>query len=135
MLFGNLVTLLTPEKTKLDIQTTNTDLPQYLKKIVEDRLAQKITHWTKPDCGLSAAIRYSLQLVDKNKVFIKAATDSATEEWLRTEYLVLTSYKEDFMPAVVGWIDEPGSFPILISQDFSGAYWPASNNGVCWRNG
>ena len=119
----------------MNIQTTYNDLPQYLKKVVEDRLGQRIIFWTKPDCGLSSAIRYSLLLEDKTKVFIKAATDSETEEWLRTEHLVLASYNEDFMPAIVGWIDEPGSYPVLITQDFSDAYWAAGKNGVCWRNG
>ncbi len=115
--------------------TTHIDFPPYLKKTIEDRLNQKIIFWTKPDCGLSAAIRYSLQLENNNKVFVKAATDKETEIWLRTEYLVLNSYEEDFIPKIITLIDEPENFPVLLTQDFSDAYWAAGNNGVCWRDG
>ncbi|MBS1735159.1 MAG: phosphotransferase [Bacteroidetes bacterium] len=115
--------------------TIDIDFPPYLKKAIENRLNQKIVFWTKPDFGLSNAIRFSLLLENNNKVFVKAATDTDTEGWLRTEHSVLSSYKEEFMPKIIDWIEEPENFPILITQDFSDAYWAANNNGVSWRNG
>lgn len=113
----------------------NNDFPHHLKNVIEDRLSQKIISWTKPDCGLSAATRYSLLLENNSKVFIKAATDKETEGWLRTEHLVLISYEEEFIPKIVDWIDESDNFPILLTQDFSDAYWAANNSGVYWRDG
>jgi hypothetical protein len=109
--------------------------PPYLSEIVEDVLGKKAIRWRVPDCGLSSALRFSVQLEDNNKVFVKAATDSDTEQWLRTEYLALSSVQKEFMPHVIRWIDELGAHPVMISQDLSHAYWPASHSGVVWRDG
>lgn len=111
------------------------DFLYHLKKAIEERLNQRIISWTKPDCGLSAAIRYSLLLENNSRVFVKAATGIETDRWLRTEHLALNSYNEEFMPQIIDWIDEPDNFPILLTQDFSDAYWAANNSGVCWRDG
>lgn len=108
--------------------------PPGLKELIEDIIGKKTVRCTIPDCGLSSAYRFSVLLEDDSKVFVKAATDDDTEKWLRNEYLVLSTYKEAFMPAVVNWIDIPATRPVLITQDLTGAYWPASNAGVIWRN-
>ncbi|MGH2604233.1 MAG: hypothetical protein ACRDJ9_33210, partial [Dehalococcoidia bacterium] len=104
--------------------------PRSLKARVEKAVGRASTRWTKPDCGLSRAHRFSVQLEDGSAVFVKAATDDQTERWLRTEHLVLSTMAASFMPCVVAWIDEPGTLPILLSQDLSKAYWPASHKGV-----
>jgi thiamine kinase-like enzyme len=109
--------------------------PQYLRELVEDLAGKKWIQWIIPDCGLSAAHRFSVTLEDKSKVFVKAATDDDTESWLRNEHLVLTSFKENFVPQLVGWIDTIDIRPVLITQDLSNAYWPATHSGVVWRNG
>ncbi len=70
-------------KLRLNNQTTSGTPPQFLKKLIEDILNQKAVHWAIPDCGLSSALRYSVVLEDKSKVFVKAATDNETEKWLR----------------------------------------------------
>jgi len=108
--------------------------PQYLLNLLEDTIGKKTVRWTVPDCGLSSALRFSVMLKDNSRVFVKASTDDLTEQWLRTEHLVLSSVRGAFMPYIVDWIDTPGIRPILISQDLSQAYWPASHNGVAWRN-
>ena len=110
-------------------------LPEYIKHLLEDATGKKAKQWTVPDCGLSAALRFSVQLEDNSRVFIKAATDEYTEQWLRNEYLVLSSIKEKCMPSVIDWLDKPGAHPVLITQDLSDAYWPASHEGVTWREG
>src|SRR6476620_5278236 len=112
-----------------------TEPPKYLRELVEDFVGKKSIQWTIPDCGLSSAHRFSVLLEDKNKVFVKAATDDETEIWLRNEHLVLISFKENFIPPVVGWSDTKEIRPVLITQDFSNAYWPASHSGVVWRKG
>ena len=109
--------------------------PQYLQEIVEDLIRKKATHWTVPDCGLSSAFRFSVRFEDNSKVFVKAATDEETEQWLRTEHIVLSSMEKAFMPRIVEWVDTPGIHPVLITQDVSHAYWPASHSGVTWRDG
>jgi hypothetical protein len=91
--------------------------------------------WSRPDCGLSAALRFAVRFHDGTPAFVKAATDNDTERWLRTEYAALDGVRGAFMPAVVGWIDESRQRPILLTADFSGAYWPASHRGVTWRPG
>ena len=109
--------------------------PQYLRDLVENTVGKKSTGWKKPDCGLSQALRFSVELEDGSRVFVKASTDEQTEQWLRTEHFVLSSMREKFMPYVIDWIDRPGAHPVLISQDLSHAYWPASHSGVTWREG
>ena len=112
-----------------------TEFPQYLRDQIEDILGKKSVHWTVPDCGLSSAHRFSVQLEDKSKVFVKAATDDETESWLRNEHLALSTFTEEFIPTVIAWIDTTVTRPVLITQDFSNAYWPASHKGVIWRKG
>jgi hypothetical protein len=109
--------------------------PLYLEEIVKDVIRKKAVGWTVPDCGLSAAFRYSVELDDGSRVFVKAATDEETTDWLRREHFVLSTVRLGFMPYIVDWIDKPGAHPILISQDLSHAYWPASHKGVSWREG
>lgn len=109
--------------------------PGYLLNLVESAIGKRAKSWHVPDCGLSAAFRYTVVLEDASKVFVKASTDDETEEWLRTEYLVLSSINSKFAPGVVAWIDDPGNYPVLISEDLSHAYWPASHAGVTWRAG
>jgi len=101
---------------------------------VEARIGKKATDWQRPDCGLSAAQRFTVTFDDGSRVFVKAAVDPPTEEWLRTDYRVMSSIAEDFVPRVIDWIDS-GDPPVLIMQDLSHAHWPASHAGVDWRAG
>jgi thiamine kinase-like enzyme len=112
-----------------------TEVPQYLREQIEDILCKKSIQWTVPDCGLSSAHRFTVQLEDKSKVFVKAATDEETESWLRNEHLALSTFTEEFIPTVIAWIDTAKTRPVLITQDLSNAYWPASHKGVIWRKG
>lgn len=122
--------------TRLSVMTNSENAPpQYLRAIVEDAVGKKSTRWDIPDCGLSSALRFSVGLEDNSRVFVKASTDEQTEQWLRTEHFVLSSVREKFAPYVVHWFDKPGIRPVLISQDLSHAYWPASHAGVAWRDG
>ncbi len=109
--------------------------PGNLRDLLESTFRKKSTRWAVPDCGLSAAHRYSVEFEDNSSVFVKAATDEQTEQWLRSEHLVLSSARYNFMPKVIEWIDKPGLRPVLISEDLSRAYWPASHAGVVWRKG
>lgn len=112
-----------------------TSPPQYLRDLLEDVAGKKAKVWTIPDCGLSQAHRFIVKFEDNSSVFVKAATDEWTEKWLRTEYFVLSSVRKAFMPSVIHWIDEAGTLPVLVGEDLSHAYWPASHKGVTWREG
>jgi hypothetical protein len=109
--------------------------PQSLRQQVENATGRRSVRWTRPDCGLSATHRFSVQFEDGSKVFVKAATDDATEQWLRREHLALATVATSFMPDMVAWLDEPGHRPVLLSEDLSAARWPASHAGVTWREG
>ena len=109
--------------------------PPYLVAIIEETLARKAIEFSQPDCGLSAAHRFSVRLDDGSRVFVKAATDEDTNEWLRTEHLVLSTMSHELMPRVVAWVEPVGGWPVLIAEDLSHAYWPASHAGVTWRSG
>ncbi|WP_018628519.1 phosphotransferase [Niabella aurantiaca] len=109
--------------------------PPYLQELVEAALRKKAIAWTIPDCGLSAAHRFSVTLEDQRKVFVKAATDPLTADWLRRELLVLSAGLEVLMPRLIGWIEVPGIYPVLLTEDLSDAYWPAGHKGVHWRPG
>jgi len=109
--------------------------PKYLHDVVETSMRKRAVEWHIPDCGLSAALRFSVVLNDDSRIFVKASTDDETEQWLRNEYLLLSSINTQFTPDVIAWIDTPEIRPVLICQDLSHAYWPATNAGVSWRNG
>jgi hypothetical protein len=110
-------------------------LPLPLKDLLEGTFNKKTIRWLVPDCGLSATLRYSVFFEDNSSVFVKAATDEETAGWLRREHLVLTSLRQKFAPAVINWLIGPEEWPVLVTQDLSNAYWPASHQGVSWRNG
>lgn len=63
---------------------------------------------------------------------MKAAVDDDTERWLRNENKAL-SLAEPFQPRIVDFIEGPNDRPVLLTEDLSHAYWPASHAGVTWR--
>jgi len=109
--------------------------PPYLVSIIEDALRKRAVEFSQPDCGLSAAHRFSVRLDDGSRVFVKAATDEDTTRWLTTEQVVLSTMANELMPSVVAWIEPRDAWPVLITEDLSHAYWPASHAGVTWRDG
>lgn len=106
-----------------------------IRQRLEGVLGRSAREWASPETGLSAAARYSVTLDGGGSVFVKAATDDQTAGWLRTEYLALRHVPERFTPRVVAWLDEPGRYPILVTEDLRHAHWPASDRGVDWRPG
>lgn len=110
-------------------------LPDELKARIEAAVGASIVAWTKPDCGLSAAVRLSLRFDDGSRCFVKAATDNDTEAWLRTEHHVLSRVAAGCMARIVHWLDGGNGRPVLIVEDLGHAHWPASHAGVDWRPG
>src|SRR6266536_1640541 len=78
--------------------------------------------WHRIGRGYTAALRYVVRPVAGRRVFVKAAADELTADWLRLEHALLTAAPATFMPAVVAWDgDDP---PILVIEDLSAAAWP-----------
>lgn len=110
--------------------------PPQLQESVERGCGKQSASWVAPGFGLSAAHRFCVRFSDGSGAFVKAATDPWTERQLRVEHLVLSTVRGEHMPSVLAWIDEPAQhFPVLITEDLSSAYWPASHEGVVWRAG
>lgn len=103
-------------------------------ELIERDLGKRPVRRRRPDCGLSAAVRYAVEFDDGTLAFVKAAVDDETEAWLRNEHAALEA-AAPFMPQVLAWLEAPGERPVLLTRDLSGAYWPASHAGVAWRPG
>jgi hypothetical protein len=66
--------------------------------------------------------RFSAQLEDGRRVFVKAAQAEHTAEWLRREYEVYAGLQGSFIPRLVGFEDDP-VYPVLVLEDLSEADW------------
>ena len=98
-------------------------------------------HWRPPHTGLSAAQRFVVTLANGDAVFVKAATDDQTEQWLRNDLTAMRAAGE-MAPRVRAWTEADGR-PVLIMESLHDAYWPAGVFGppgtgderVRWKEG
>ena len=97
-----------------------------LVRQVEEKLGKQGVRWHKPHTGLSPAQRFVVRFDDGSSVFVKAAVDSETERWLRTDYLMMSTLDTDLVPEVIAWI-EAGPQSVLIIEDLRDAHWPADH--------
>jgi Phosphotransferase enzyme family len=67
--------------------------------------------------------KWSVELDDGRRVFIKLALDELASAWLRDEWRVYGSLKASFLPEVVGWHDTRGT-TFLAIEDLANAHWP-----------
>jgi hypothetical protein len=72
--------------------------------------------------------RWSVELADGGRVFVKLALDDLATGWLRDEHAVYSALDGPFMPGLVGWHDDGPT--LLVLEDLSGAHWPPP-----WREG
>jgi aminoglycoside phosphotransferase (APT) family kinase protein len=96
-------------------------------------LGRRPVSWETPPFGLSAAARYVVRFDDGTSVFVKGATDPQTAAWLRTERAALDVVGGGLGPSAVTYLER--RWPVLITEDLSGAFWPAHERGVTWRPG
>jgi thiamine kinase-like enzyme len=66
--------------------------------------------------------RFSVQLEDGRRVFVKAAQAEHTAEWLRREHEVYAGLRGSFIPRLVGFEDDP-VYPVLVLEELSDADW------------
>jgi Phosphotransferase enzyme family len=80
--------------------------------------------WEPVTRGWTAAERWVVRLADGGSIFVKAAADEASADWLRTEHHNYEEIGGPWMPAMTGWEELDGPFPVLILEDLSHALWP-----------
>jgi aminoglycoside phosphotransferase (APT) family kinase protein len=109
-------------------------LPE-LRAQLASALGKEPVGWRTPHTGLSPATRRVVRFADGSSAFVKAAVDDRTETWLRTEHAIISGVEErSLVPRVLAWIDH-GPRPVLVTEDLSGAYWPADQRPVTWKPG
>jgi hypothetical protein len=78
--------------------------------------------WRTAGAGYTHNERWVVQLADGRSVFVKAAVDELTAEWLRAEYRVYSRIDDGFLPHLLAWGDD--HLPILVLEDLTSAGWP-----------
>ena len=73
--------------------------------------------------GFTPAERWIIGLADGRSVFVKAAVNELTAEWLRREHRLYAALGAPYMPTLLGWADAD-DFPILVLEDLSSCFWP-----------
>jgi len=66
--------------------------------------------------------KWSAELDDGRRVFVKHALDERATEWLRDEAKVYRVVTASFLPSFVAFHDDEQTF--LVIEDLSDAYWP-----------
>ncbi len=98
--------------------------PEALAEGVARCLGQRLLRWRTVSRGYSPALRLVVSCADGTSVFVKAATDTRTAAWLRTEHGVYAQVRGGFLPAMRAWVDDAGA-PFLVLEDLSEAVWQA----------
>jgi Ser/Thr protein kinase RdoA (MazF antagonist) len=78
--------------------------------------------WTPRAGGYSTADRYTVELDDGRRVFVKAARPEHMAAWLRREHEVYASLEGSFIPGLLAF-DDDGEYPLLVIEDLSHADW------------
>jgi hypothetical protein len=72
--------------------------------------------------GYTFAAHRVASLSDGRTVFLKAAVDALTRDWLRAEQRLYASVRARFVPRCHGWGDAAAT--VLVLEDLSAAEWP-----------
>lgn len=67
--------------------------------------------------------KWTVDLDDERRVFVKFALDELAGGWLRDESRIYTSLGASFLPDLVAWHDAAGA-TFLVLEDLSDAHWP-----------
>ena len=67
--------------------------------------------------------KWSAELDDGRRVFVKLALDELASDWLRNEWGVYGTLSTRFLPEVVAWHDTGGT-TFLAIEDLADAHWP-----------
>jgi hypothetical protein len=78
--------------------------------------------WLPRHGGYAANERWSVELDDGRRVFVKHGVAPTLAEHLRDEHRVYRELNARFMPRLVGF-DDGGEWPVLVLEDLSDAEW------------
>ena len=123
-----------PRRSQSSLRVPGGDVPPALRAEIISALGKEPVGWRRPHTGLSPARRFVVQFADGSSAFVKAAVDDPTESWLRAEHEILSRVGWSFVPRPLAWIDR-GERPVLVTEDLSGAHWPADQFPVLWKPG
>jgi hypothetical protein len=93
-----------------------------IKARVAGRLGWAPSAWRPVHGGYTAAARY-VATRGAERCFVKVATTGVTADMLRREAYAYGVIEGAFVPAFIGWDDDPAQ-PLLIIEDLSEATWP-----------
>jgi hypothetical protein len=95
---------------------------EHLDERIERAVGSAPLRYTPRAGGYSTADRFSVELADGRRVFVKSAELANLADWLRREHEVYASVSGTFIPRLVGWYDD-GVRPVLAIEDLSDAGW------------
>src|SRR5205823_14944321 len=72
--------------------------------------------------GYTTADRFSVELANGSRAFVKSAVEPLLADWLRREYEVYAALEASFIPKLLGW-DDDGERALLVLEDLSDAEW------------
>lgn len=116
-------------------------VPTTLVEAVERAVGRRALEWRIPHAGMSAAMRYVVTLAGGGSVFVKAAVNDETEQWLRNDFVAMTAAGE-LAPEIIAWTEADGR-PAIVMESLHEAHWPAGvfevpgteADPVVWRPG
>lgn len=94
-----------------------------LSERLEGVTGKKILSLNAVKRGYTAAHRLIVEFSDGTSVFVKAASDALTAQWLRDEYRVYRAIDADFMARLIAW-DDDGAIPLMVLENLGSAIWP-----------
>jgi hypothetical protein len=98
-------------------------LPSILQRRVTGLVGARPIQASVVTAGFTLARRWVIKFDNGVSVFLKAAGNSCTADWLRKEHKIYQSLSSSYLPRVVGWFDQPPG-PFLLLEDLSTAHWP-----------
>ncbi len=93
-----------------------------LDERIERAVGSAPVRYTARPGGYSTADRYTVELADGRRIFVKSAEEANLAGWLRREHEVYSSVEGVFIPRLEGW-DDDGTRPVLAIEDLSDADW------------
>ncbi len=93
--------------------------------IVLSITGKKAVQYVDVEGGYTRAERKIVTLENGERVFLKAATDTDTADWLRAEHKVYKNLSAPFLPKFIGFEDDQKN-PVLILEDLSRSDWSVS---------
>jgi hypothetical protein len=94
---------------------------------LEDRVAAlagaRPVAWEARAGGYTATERFTVELDDGRRVFVKHPTADYLAEAVRAEHRFYADVRPEYAPQLVGWDDDGGDWPVLVLEDLSDADW------------